>query len=83
MSTLSFLSTLLFFGAEYYLIEMNICWCTEHKSDLFKWGCIVKAICLVPFVIFEYYLILCEHVFIDASHYMNSFSKIAGNDSFL
>ena len=39
---------------------------------------------MVPFVIFEYYLILFEHVFIDASHYMNSFSQADGvHDSFL
>ena len=84
MSSLSFLSTLTFFVAEFYLLELDICWCTQHKKDLFRYGIITKAICLVPFVIFEYYLILCEHVFIDASHYMNSFSQVDGvNDSFL
>lgn len=29
----------------------------------------IKAFCLVPFITFEYYLILFEHLFVDASHH--------------
>lgn len=31
---------------------------------------IAKLICLVPFITYEYYLILFEHVFVDTSHLM-------------
>lgn len=30
---------------------------------------VVKAFCMVPFITFEYYLIIFEHIFVDTSHY--------------
>jgi len=32
----------------------------------------LKAIVLVPFVTYEYYLLLFEHLFVDTSHYMGT-----------
>lgn len=71
-ATCSFLATLLFFSALFYIVHMDECWCKDNRELLFQIGCVVKAFCMVPFVIFEYYLILCEHLFVDASHYMSS-----------
>ena len=34
-----------------------------------------KSLCLVPFVTFEYYLILFEHLFVDSSHYVSSLAS--------
>lgn len=31
---------------------------------------IAKLVCVVPFITYEYYLILFEHVFVDTSHLM-------------
>lgn len=33
---------------------------------------IMKAIFMVPFITFEYYLIVFEHIFVDSAHYMSS-----------
>jgi hypothetical protein len=32
---------------------------------------------MVPFIVFEYYLILFEHIFVDTSHFMSSLASMA------
>ena len=38
-------------------------------------GIAAKCLGLIPFIAFEYYLILFRHLFVDASHYMSALSQ--------
>ena len=38
--------------------------------------CIIKTLSMVPFIVYEYYLIMFEHIFVDTSHFMSSINSM-------
>ena len=52
------------------------------KGYLFIGALLCKSLCLVPFVTFEYYLILFEHLFVDSSHYVSSLASASFLDNY-
>ena len=49
----------------------------EEFSEIINCCIIIKAICIAPFITYEYYMIIFEHVFVDTSHYMSSMTGVA------
>jgi hypothetical protein len=45
------------------------------NKNLLGWSILIKSICMVPFITFEYYLIMFEHIFVDASHFSSSLAS--------
>ena len=49
----------------------------EFDWNNLMWKIVVaKCACMTPFITFEYYLIMFEHLFVDTSHYMSSVSSL-------
>jgi len=46
-----------------------------YPSDMYILFGIIKTFAIVPFLSFEYYLIMFEHLFVDSSHYQSTISS--------
>lgn len=47
----------------------------DAENFVLLFGIAMKSISMVPFVTYEYYLLLFNHLFVDASHYMGAASS--------
>ena len=68
-SLLNLFSTCLLYVSMFYMDSER--YGNIHNEPIFVLAIVIKAICIVPFVTFEYYLIMFEHIFVDASHYIS------------
>ena len=68
-SLLSAFGTILIFVFDVLVKQTNFK--LTESVEIIKISLIIKCIAMVPFITFEYYLILFEHLFVDTSHYMS------------